>query len=796
VVLALLCVTLVMQTLSWLHSAGFQLADSVEFMDRASSVVQGHQLDTTHAVRSFGFSTLMMPFFAVSDWLGVGEDRLAVHAVRIFQMLMGIGVVYQTMRLGAQIGGRRVGLVSGFLVATNPIFLQYSVDPVSGIAATFFISSSLNLLIARRPFLASVGGGLLMGLAFMMAYQSLLLALPVLGLMALRDRTKVRSWGGAWLGFGVTVAAQIVLDKITYDAWGLSLTTYLAQNGGGVFFSVLFSLGLEDMEWVRSAYDSFVTISHEGAVVEHGVKARSLQSRWFYWDNLREFLVMPAQAIALFGLVAILRRMKWMTSILFITLLLGVLVMSFKGAKSFRLWLPLLPLIAPLCALGWSSLTAANSPTRAWWRTGLSTLILGAVLVMSINGMYKRNTAPYGSYWDAMEYVNTEIRKDAALASERGEPVEKQIVAAAYDWAVFRRGNETNGIFKLRWHLDNWINLDETQRRAILEQLPLLDWFIIHGSILKIDPVLNEAINAQFEVANSFWEPRTTHEIADIRVFRKLRPKPSGTTLRPKRLWTMTRGVEPEEYRKQLNLDAEMPSPALWIGEGAEGEEERLMLLGYEMVPIGNAGFSWLTCHWYTPTGFTKPYHITMRISTLMCPWSWNSNEVPAHGSMPTTEWEAGSILSEGRLVVPGDRPFLPDEFKPIGGSYRRGSRLPALFWARIASPPPGEMDYMLTPSDWQTGQILRPDLGVVAKEEAGIRTPLGYIVSGDGMFRVGRLLLPVHERMRWPDDGSPGPDDDIILAAQAWEQKKLEELEKAAAKAAAESPLDDTDEE
>lgn len=778
VVLALLGLTFLLQALSWMHSGGYQLADSVEFMDRASSVVQGQPLDTTHAVRSFGFSTLLMPFFAVSDWIGLAQDRWAVHGVRLFQMLLGIGVVFQTLRLGAQLGGRRVGLVSGFLVATNPIFLQYSVDPVSGIAATFFLTASLNLLIARRSFLPSVGGGLLMGLAFMMAYQSLLLATPILGLMLLRDRTYVRSWGGAWLGFGVTVAAQIVLDKITYDTWGLSLTTYLAQNGGGVFFSMMYAMGLEDMEWVRSAYDSSVAMSHDGAVVEHGVEARSLQSRWFYWNNLRELLVYPVQALAALGLLSCLRRMKWMSNILLITLVLSALAMSFKGAKSFRLWLPLLPLLTPLCALGWSRLAAANSPTRPLWRTALGTLLLGAVFAASVSALYKQDTAPYGSYWDAMEYVNGEIEREAQLAEARGEPFERKRTAAAYAWAIFRRGNDKSVMLKFPWPLDNWANLDEGQRRTVLQELDQLDWLLVHGSVLKMDAQLTAAINQRFEVANSFWDPRTTHEIADIRVFRKLRPGSSESNSKTKHLWKLTRGVSPEDYRRALNLDAEMPSPALMIGEGPQGQAERLMLLGYEVVPLGNAGFSWLTCHWYTDTGFFRDYRLATRVSTLMCPWSWNSNDIPAHGAMPATQWEAGTILQEGHLLVPGAQPFLPDKFKPIGGSYRRGSLLPALLWVRMESPPPRQMDHVLRPADWQTGELLRPDIGQVAMEEAGVRTPLGYIMSGDGLLRVGRFLLPVHERMSWPDDGSPGPDDDVILAAQAWEQRKLDKLQ------------------
>ncbi|MFT7486144.1 MAG: hypothetical protein ACI9F9_001998, partial [Candidatus Paceibacteria bacterium] len=221
----LLLLTALLQAISWANLQGYQLADSVEFMDRAFAVVRGEQLDTTGAVRSFGFSTLLLPFFALADWMGMNDMRLAVHAVRLFQMLLGLALVVSTVRLGARVGGRRVGYVSGLFVAANPIFLQYSVDPVSGVAAALLVATGLNRLIVRRSFRHSLIGGLMLGAAFMMAYQTLLIAMPLIGTVLLRDRLRVRhTWGGALIGFSVAVMAQIVLDKVTYNTWGISVS--------------------------------------------------------------------------------------------------------------------------------------------------------------------------------------------------------------------------------------------------------------------------------------------------------------------------------------------------------------------------------------------------------------------------------------------------------------------------------------------------------------------------------------------------------------------------------------------
>jgi hypothetical protein len=561
--------------------------------------------------------------------------------------------------------------------------------------------------------------------------------------------------------------AQIILDKITYDTWGMSVSTYFIQNGGGVIFSILDALGMKDQQWVRDAYEASVSMSHGGAVVDpSAARAYSLQSRVYYLENTAKLLVVPVQWLATLGIFNSVRKPNWKTTILLVVLLLNVLIMSFKGAKSFRLWLPLLPLIAPLCAMGWKSLAQPAAVLRPRWRVAVSGAILISSLILGGVTVQNQDTGRFGAYWDAMDYVNARAREQAITDEAEGKAPKKQRVGAAYDWAIFSRENRHCTVTKMRWALDGWKNLGATERNLLAEQLRALDWFIVHGTILDLDPSLSTVLNDRFEVVESFWDERTSPKIRDVRVLRRLGSGPQHEGYRPKRFWELITHADPEAYRKEWNLDRSMPAPALLVGKGQQSRQERLMLLGFEFEPIGQAGFSWLTYHWYTDTGFDREYTLGSRLSALQCPWSSGQNHAPAHGTLPTTNWPAGSVLRESYLVVPGDHGFLPDRYKPIGGTYRRGSQLPCLLWIQSESPPPNTALYSLVPADWVSGEPLDLDAAVVAPEEFGLRTPRGYIVSGDGLLRVGKFLLPTSPSARWPDDGGQGPDDAKIRAS------------------------------
>jgi hypothetical protein len=762
--LLLLTLTVLLQAFAWSQLHGYQLADSVEFMDRAYAVARGETLDSTGAVRGFGFSTFLLPFFALAQKIELENMRLVVHAVRLLQMLFGLGLVFFCTRLGAHLGGRRVGYVAGFLVAVNPIFLQYSVDPVSGVAAAFFVALSLDILIVRCGFARSLVGGLALGAAFMMAYQTILIGAPLVILVLLRGRSRhTRTWLGALSGLTLALLAQFALDKLTYGTWGISIRSYLIENSGGVLFTLFVFLGLEDAQWVRDAYQGYLETLSGSAVIEEGGERRGLQSVFFYLHELPTMLVYPVLLIGVLGLWRAWRQMNWKSSLLLVLLLLNVLAMSLKGSKSFRLWLPLLPMLAPLCAWGWGALVQADSPTpSAAWRRLAGAGLLLASLVLGVRALNEINPRRYGAYWDAIDYISARAHEDRQRLEGRGEDFERQTVGSAYNWAVFCRSSADARVVKFSGHLDQWHALGPPERASVVTQMAAMDWLVVHGTVLRLSPDLTAAINQRFEVIASFWDEDTDPTIRDVRVLRNLtvgrEPQPPEAARRTRRLFEVIEGIDPTAYRQYWQLDYELAHPALFVGQGPDGREERLQLLGFDYEELPTTGFGWITYHWYTDTAFERDYVLVDRVTTLECPWGWQNNHVPGHGALPTSTWKVGWIVRESYLLVPGHEPFQKI-FKPLGGAYRRGDLLPAMLWIHVGSPPPDITSHMLLPADWNTGALLDIEAGR-QWNGPGLLTAQGYVVSPDRLMRVAKFLMPVNERYRWPDDGGPGPDD------------------------------------
>ena len=121
-----------LQALSWWILEGYQLADSIEYMERAQGFVRGMEIIDSTAIRSFGFSAILAPLFWFADLVGLDDFKPIVSLVRVMQITLGLLLVRISMRLGARLGGRSAGLAAGWFVGMNPVFLQYSVSPVSG----------------------------------------------------------------------------------------------------------------------------------------------------------------------------------------------------------------------------------------------------------------------------------------------------------------------------------------------------------------------------------------------------------------------------------------------------------------------------------------------------------------------------------------------------------------------------------------------------------------------------------------------------------------------------------------
>ncbi len=781
---ALIVLTLVLQCFAWWRVEGYQIADSVEFMEIAQSIVRGEERVDAGVIRPIGFSFVLLPFFALADWIGMRDLRAIVWCVTLVEILLGCVLVVLTARVAARVGGRSCAIAAGFLVATNPVFLQYSTQPESGIPAGVCIAFALEKLLVRRGNTALSGrdalvGGLWLGAAFLIAYKTIVVAGVLVVFLVLRDRwAHRRTWTAVCAGLLAAVALQCVLDWVMFDAFGASVFNYLAQNAGGVLNSVLlkahFLIGgglvgveLQDQPrswWLDRAEDVYriraqLTGDNWGGPSE--ISVRQLKEPWFYFKELPTMLPWPAIALLVLGAgVAAIKR-NVAALVLIVMFAANLAAMSNKGQKEFRLWLPLLAILMPIVALGFAWITdvvlARSGPTRRFVTGALFTAI-GILSLVSLTEIEMRR---FGGYWVAMDWVNARAaatlpaRVEEAHRLGRREP-EHVRVAAAYHWAIFRRGSPIVDPVKLPWQLNMWPQYKPDEETGFIREhvedlsaLEDVDVFIVHHPILSEHPELMRWVSANFEVAGVLYDQETYGDLGPIYVLERLSSDP-----RARRFFAEHRGLDVAWFQAERQLRG-----AVDFIDPVNPDGDRLELLGIEYQSVAPQGYGWITYHWRAPKKPTRDWTLVDRVTAPFETYVWDNGHRAAYGALPTDAWEPGTIVSEGYLFIPAAEPYKNGgRFQPIGGDYRRGDLLPVRCWMGVRFYGPDTLDgtlptieHQLVPARPGSLVPLRP-VGATDVYE----TPDGTQFSADGLVRARGMLLPVIDAARVPDDGRP----------------------------------------
>ncbi len=723
---------------SWWRVEGWPLADAVEYMDRARSFVRGEGLGAAHAVRSFAFSLVFVPVFAAAEALGLDDERVAATACRLLQVGLALGLVQAVARLAGRLAGRDAGLAAGWLVVANPAWLLYGAVPVADLAAALCVAHALPELLPRRPDARPdappprpLRGGLWLGAALLVSYKTLPVGAAVLLFQLVAGRRRALApVGRALAGLGAGAAVQVALDRWVYGTWGVSLGRYVVENVGGVLGRVALELKLDAVAvWI---YD----LLHELRGWDYGVRGAppAVRQRMpvdWYVTHLPEMLAVPVLALLALAVVRWVRRPRADVAILGAAFLLNVAVLSTKGSKSFRLWLPLLPLVLPVGAWALAAL-AAGEGARSLRRAG-AVALLAVTLVLGVAARAREPDAVHGGYWRAAEAAR-------ALAPEDGSrPVR---FASAYPWATFGRAGRGLEWTRLAHPLEAWGGLGVDARDELFDQLGALDAFAVHLAQLTEHPTLFLFVNGRFRVEAAFYDQALHARLGPV--FLLVRAERGEG-----RRFFGTPSLE------DLDLDALPPSTRF-----AAGDEE-LHLLGWayeELPPDGPDRHGWITYWWTTPTGLSEDHRFLDRATAPDERNAWQNNHGPQYGVSPTSGWLPGTVMAESYLLVPAaEAMFEGRPWRPVGGAYRRGDLMPLRLWMMVCLPD-GEAE-------------LRPSLAAVPPGDPGAelarrdqarlrRTPPGYAFSADGLVEVGRLLAPVPPRARVPDDGRPIPAD------------------------------------
>jgi mannosyltransferase len=111
----------------------------------ASRVLRG---DFVHAMEAVGFSESAPPLYYALAWLWTQVTGTGEFGLRSLSALAGVATVPVAYLLGAELRGRRTGLVAAALVAVNPMLLWYSQEARG--YALMVLLTSLSLLYFLR----------------------------------------------------------------------------------------------------------------------------------------------------------------------------------------------------------------------------------------------------------------------------------------------------------------------------------------------------------------------------------------------------------------------------------------------------------------------------------------------------------------------------------------------------------------------------------------------------------------------------------------------------------------------
>lgn len=637
---AILALSLALQIVAWVMQRGYPIADVVEYLERARHWVLGAQVGGDDTIRSFAFSALFAPLFALDRWLGLEDSRWIMPAARCLQVAIGLGFVLAVARFGASLGGRRAGLAAGVLAAANPIFLLHAVWPLADVAAAACLALGLEVFLTRRGARRELVGGLWLGLAFLFAYKTLPVILLV-GLWCLaRDRWRHPSSSlGLAGGVALAVLVQVALDRWIYGEWGGTLWRYVVDNAGSAITTALMRLDLVDA--ARSVYRLQSELS-DFTMREVEPSTRQLMSKGWYLEHLHEFLSLPALLLFAFGLARAARLRVRAALLLVVCIVVHAMLTSFKGDKSFRLWMPILPAVAALGGLGAEHLWRAPASR---WRAALATALLLLVVVLAPSGIQRQTPRRYAAFWDAMDLVNRVAREHPTRS---GRDLR---VASSFYWGPYLRNEPKVELVRVWPPLERFARLGPGIRRSVVQQLDSLDGLMLHAALLAATPELVALVGARFRVIAAFHDPTTGDRPGPLLLL--ARPR---ATLPGEPLLESEHPADAASYASARGFAA----PLAFVARQGE-REERVALLGVECRPLEGSGARWLVYHWRAETDLELSWRVRTRERGSDGGWRASDERPLGWSQLPAQSRARGAVLREGRLLldepsVAGDR--------------------------------------------------------------------------------------------------------------------------------------------
>jgi uncharacterized membrane protein len=193
----------------------------------ASRVLRG---SFWHAMDAVGFSESAPPLYYALAWLWTQVTGTGEAGLRSVSALAGVATVPVAFALGAQLSGRRAGIVAAALVAVNPMLVWYSQEARA--YALFALLTALSLLYfvraldqgRRRDFIAwGIASALALATHYFAAFP---IAAEALWLLRRRGRETAP-------GLGILAAAGLLLAPLAIHQMSIGHAEWIGNNSLG-----------------------------------------------------------------------------------------------------------------------------------------------------------------------------------------------------------------------------------------------------------------------------------------------------------------------------------------------------------------------------------------------------------------------------------------------------------------------------------------------------------------------------------------------------------------------------------
>lgn len=652
--------------LAWWRTEGYPLADAIGYVDRAKTFVDTGELQPAERnLRSFAFPFLFTPVFALCEFLGVEDLRFAMILARALQIMLAVLTVLASARLGARLYDRRVGLLGGFFVALSPTFIAHATMPVADIAAALYLAFAYERLVQDEDRRRIFWGGLAAGLSFLISYKTLVVHVLFGLLLFARDRFhRKRGWMALFAGLAACTMLQVAVDRVIYGRWGHSVLNYLYDNVFGTLTGLCYrAAGLIPIESVSNflidlGLRSYGIMSglreYEYKVVDS--VTQQMPPDW-YLTHIYDFLVVPLIVLFACALVravfTLLRPAggsarpgsspRWAVASTLAIIAIYVLLLSQKGNKSFRLFIPLLPLWMPLVAWGWPPLDDfLRARLRGPLRVAITTAACVLVLGFTVFGFERTEPRAYGGYWQAIDYVNRRV--------EEAQPDRPVRVASAHYFAVFLRNGPN--VLHERFRVAPWLWADDTRQESLLMRAQIrktfseVDWLLQAHTQLIGRPTLLRAAQSNFQIETAYYSAGNSEQVGPIYVMKR-RDGPYSSS-KGRSFYRLEQDVDVQQWRAAAGLGGE---PWVFEGERDGGSPESLWLLGWDFENLPESDQGWMRFHWFGPTELGASYRIFVRWVRPDGTLLGASDHWPCYGELDTKLWRPGWVLTEGYLV-------------------------------------------------------------------------------------------------------------------------------------------------